>query len=109
MVSYPGLEELPGPERFQELSICPTVTEGGTSRFDFDATFDSLGRIEPWMDQGQKESARGFRKLGRVFHREFGDELAVYRCETGGPEVHVYFVGIADEHLVGLLTVSIET
>lgn len=45
----------------------------------------------------------------RVFHRELGDELAVYRCETGTAEVYIYFIGVDGDRLAGLLTVSIET
>ena len=32
-------------------------------RLDFDIMFDSLGTVQPWMDQGQKKSARGFARL----------------------------------------------
>jgi hypothetical protein len=52
------------------------------SRRDFDATFYSLGQVRPWMDHGQKESAHGFARLRGVFHREYGNDVAVYRCDT---------------------------
>jgi hypothetical protein len=69
-----------------------------------------LSRVEPWMDEGQRDSARGFRKLGKVFHREYGDDLAVYRCETGEyGQVRIYFVGSKPEGLSGLLTINTET
>jgi hypothetical protein len=104
-VSYPEEDELPSVERFPGLTGCP---EGGVSRADFDATFDRLGEVQPWMDRGQKKSARGFRRLGRLFHRHY-DELAVYRCETGTAEVPIYFVGANEHGLSGLMTINIET
>lgn len=104
-VSYPGEEELPTVERFAGLTGCP---EGGMSRVDFDDTFDGLGTVQPWMDRGQKKSARGFARLEKLFRRSYG-ELAVYRCETGTAEVPVYFVGTDDGGLSGLLTINIET
>ena len=106
LVSYGGVDELPDAGAFEELSGCPS---GGATRSGFDETLDRLGTVEPWMDAGQARSARGFRKLERVFRRKFEDGLAVYRCETGGAEVNVYFVGADDERLMGLMTVSIET
>lgn len=105
-VSYGGVEELPEAGTFEEMSGCP---QGGVTRYDFGETLDRLGEVEPWMDAGQASSARGFRKLARVFDREFGENLAVYRCESGGPEVSVHFVGVANGLLAGLMTVSIET
>ena len=106
LVSYGGTKEPPDAGAFEELSGCP---KGGATRSDFDETLARLGTVEPWMDAGQARSAHGFRKLEKVFGREFGGELAVYRCETGGPDVRIYFVGAEDERLVGLMTVSIET
>lgn len=105
LVSYTG-KELPRATTFGEMSGCP---RGAMTRSDFDETLDRLGEVEPWMDAGQASSARGFRKLERVFDREFGDKTAVYRCENGGPEIEVFFVGADEEGLVGLMTVSIET
>lgn len=105
-VSYSGVEGLPEVEAFGEMSGCP---RGGATRSDFGATFDRLSKVEPWMDGGQASSARGFRKLEKVFDREFGEEVAVYRCDTGGPEINVYFVGSEGDRLVGLATISIET
>jgi hypothetical protein len=105
---YPGETDAPDAARFQELSGCPVGEGGITTRLDFDAYLGRLGRIEPWMDEGQKSSARGFRRLDRLFHREL-DDLAVYRCETGGAEVYIYFVGTDGERLAGLYTISIET
>ena len=62
------------------------------------------------MDEGQRDSACGFRKLGKVFHSEYGEELTVYRCDTGEyGQVHVYFVGSKPEGLSGLLTINTET
>lgn len=107
-VSYPGETASPGPARFQELSGCPVELGWGTKRLDFEATMQQLGRVETWMDDGQKRSARGFRKLDRLFHREL-DDLAVYRCETGGAQVYIYFVGTDGQRLAGLSTISIET
>jgi hypothetical protein len=79
-------------------------------RLDFDATFDSLGRVQPWMDQGQKKSARGFARLSNLFHHQFGGDLAVYRCDTNKyGEVRIYFLGLSDEDLSGLKTINIET
>lgn len=106
LVSHTGVGELPETGAFEEISGCP---RGGATRSDFDEALDRLSTVEPWMDAGQDRSARGFRKLEGVFDREFGDELAVYRCETGGPEVEIYFVGVRDDFLVGLMTVTIET
>ncbi|WP_166176745.1 nuclease A inhibitor family protein [Rubrobacter tropicus] len=104
-VSYPGEDELPSAERFSGLTGCPA---GGVSRSGFEATFDRLGDVQPWMDAGQKKSARGFRRLGKLFHRRY-EELAVYRCETGTAEVPIYFVGVDENGLSGLLTINIET
>ena len=106
-VSYPDEDEPPSVERFAGLTGC-SHPEGGVSRQDFDATLDHLGRVQPWMDPGQRESARGFRSLQKVFHRRYR-ELAVYRCETGTAEVPIYFVGVDENGLSGLLTVNIET
>ena len=103
-VSYPAESDILTADRMALLTGC----DDGMTRSDFDQTFERLGRIEPWMDRGQKKSARGFRRLGRLFHREYG-ELAAYRCETGGPEVPVYFVGVDENGLSGLKTVNIET
>ena len=105
-VSYPGVEGLPEAARFEEISGC---REGGATRHDFGETLDKLGKREPWMDPGQLSSARGFRKLENIFDREFEGDLAVYRCDTGGPEIKVYFVGVEEDGLVGLMTVAIET
>ena len=105
LVSYTG-KELPGATTFGEMSGCP---RGAIISSDFDETLDRLGEVEPWMDAGQASSARGFRKLERVFDREFGDKTAVYRCENGGPEIEVFFMGADEEGLVGLMTISIET
>ena len=106
-VSYPGEDELPSVERFSELAGCE-YPEGGVSCQDFDATLDHLGEVQPWMDRGQKESARGFARLQKLFHHRY-DDLAVYRCETGTAEVPIYFVGVDENGLSGLLTVNIET
>jgi hypothetical protein len=106
-VSYPGEDELPSVERFSGLTGCDHP-EGGMSRADFDATLDRLGEVQPWMDRGQKKSARGFARLQDLFHRRY-DELAVYRCETGTAEVPIYFVGVDESGLSGLMTVNIET
>lgn len=106
-VSYPGVHELPSVERFSELTGCDQP-EGGVTRQDFDATLDRLGEVQPWMDYGQKKSARGFARLGRLFHRRY-EALAVYRCETGAAEVPIHFVGLDGDGLSGLLTVNIET
>ena len=110
-ISYPNEDKLPSAERFGEISGCSAESgdPGVTTCLDFDTTFDRLGTVEPWMDRGQKKSARGFRKLQRLFHREYNEDVAVYRCETGGPEVHLYFVGLGNSGLAGLETTSIET
>jgi hypothetical protein len=109
-VSYPGEEELPSAERMASLEGCADYPEGVMRRLDFDATFDSLARVQPWMDQGQKKSARGFARLRNLFHREYGDDLAVYRCDTNKyGEVRIYFLGLNDEGLSGLKTINIET
>ncbi len=48
--------------------------------------------------------------MSKVFHREYGDELAVYRCETGQyGQVHIYFVGSRADGLSGLMTINTET
>lgn len=104
-VSHPGEGELPSIERFSGLTGCPA---GGGSRRVFDATLDHLGEVQPWMDRGQKKSARGFAKLQKIFNRRY-DDLAVYRCETGTAEVPIYFVGVNENGLSGLLTINIET
>jgi hypothetical protein len=109
-VSYPGEEELPTAERMASLEGCADYPEGVMRRLDFDATFDSLGSVQPWMDRGQKKSARGFARLSNLFHRQFGDDLAVYRCDTNKyGEVRIYFLGLSNEGLSGLKTINIET
>lgn len=104
-VSYPDAKTLPEAEHMAGITGCATAM----TRSDFDATLDRLSDVQPWMDRGQKKSARGFGRLGRLFHREYGEDVAVYRCETGGPEVPIFFVGVNDAGLSGLLTVNIET
>ena len=91
-VSYPDEDELPSAERFSELAGCG-YPEGGVSRQNFDATLDPLGDVQPWMDRGQKKSARGFARLQKLYHRRY-DEPAVYRFETGTAEVPIYFLGV---------------
>ena len=109
-VSYPGEQGLPTVERMAAITSCSGYPESGMGRFDFDATFDTLSRVELWMDEGQRDSARGFGKRGKLFHREYGDELAVYRCETGEyGQVHIYFVGAKPDGLAGLMTINTET
>jgi hypothetical protein len=109
-VSYPGEEELPTAEHMASLEGCADLPEGVMRRLDFDATFDSLARVQPWMDLGQKKSARGFARLRDLFHREYGDDLAVYRCDTNQyGEVRIYFLGLDNQGLSGLKTINIET
>jgi hypothetical protein len=109
-VSYPGEEALPNAERMAYLEGCADYPDGVMSRLDFDATFDSLGSVQPWMDQGQKKSARGFARLRNFFHRQYGDDLAVYRCDTNKyGEVRIYFLGLNNDGLSGLKTINIET
>jgi hypothetical protein len=109
-VSYPGEEALPNAERMAHLEGCADYPDGVMSRLDFDATFDSLGSVQPWMDQGQKKSARGFARLRNFFHRQYGDDLAVYRCDTNKyGEVRIYFLGLNNDGLSGLKTINIET
>jgi hypothetical protein len=109
-VSYPGEEELPTAEHMASLEGCADYPDGVMRRLDFDATFDSLGTVQPWMDQGQKQSARGFARLRDLFHRQYGDDLAVYRCDTNQyGEVRIYFLGLNEEGLSGLKTINIET
>jgi Nuclease A inhibitor-like protein len=109
-VSFPGEKELPTAERMASLEGCSDYPDGVMGRLDFDATFDSLGTVRPWMDQGQKKSARGFARLRDLFHRLYGDDLAVYRCDTNQyGEVRVYFLGLDNDGLSGLKTINIET
>ena len=109
-VSYPGEEALPNAERMAYLEGCADYPDGVMSRLDFDATFDSLGSVQPWMDQGQKKSARGFARLRNFFHRQYGDDLAVYRCDTNKyGEVRIHLLGLNNEGLSGLKTINIET
>jgi Nuclease A inhibitor-like protein len=109
-VSYTGEEELPTAERMASLEGCADHPEGVMRRLDLDATFDSLGRVQPWMDQGQKKSAHGFTRLRNLFHRHYGDDLAVYRCDTNEyGEVRIYFLGLDNDGLSGLKTINIET
>ncbi|MGH3147491.1 MAG: nuclease A inhibitor family protein [Rubrobacter sp.] len=109
-VSYPGEEGLPAVGRMASITGCSDYPEGVMTRLEFDATFDNLGRIRPWMDRGQRKSARGFGRLQRVFHREYGEDLAVYRCDTGEfGQVPIYFVGSNADGLSGLKTVNTET
>ena len=109
-VSYPQEQELPTAERMVSLDGCADYPEGVMRRIDFDAYFDSLGRVQPWMDQGQKKSARGFSRLRDIFHREYGDDVAVYRCDTNMyGEVRIYFLGVNGDGLSGLMTINIET
>lgn len=61
------------------------------------------------MDDGQVRSARGFRKIERGMVRSY-DSRAVYRCDTGEfGQVYIYFVGLNDDGISGLLTASTET
>jgi hypothetical protein len=109
-VSYPGEEELPTAERMASLEGCADYPDGVMRRLDFDATLDALGTVQPWMDHGQKKSARGFARLHDLFHRLYGDDLAVYRCDTNQyGEVRIYFLGLNEEGLSGLKTINIET
>ena len=109
-VSYPGEEELPTAERMASLEDCTDYPAGVMRRLDFDATLDSLGKVQPWMDQGQKKSARGFARLRNLFHRQYGDDLAIYRCDTNKyGEVRIYFLGLNNDGLSGLKTINIET
>jgi len=109
-VSYPGEEELPTAERMASVEGCADYPEGVMRRLDFDATFDSLARVQPWMDQGQKKSARGFGRLRDLFHHQYVDDLAVYRCDTNQyGEVRIYILGLNKEGLSGLKTINIET
>lgn len=104
-VSFPSEEELPTVERFAELTGCD-YHEGGASRFDFDATFDRYEEVAPLGGY----DIRDYRQLRRTFERNY-DDLAVYRCETGGPENYIYFLGSEadNEGVSGLRSVSIET
>ena len=95
-VSYPGEKELPTAERMASLEGCADYPESVMRRLDFDATFDSLARVQPWMDQGQKKSAHGFARLRDLFHRQYG-------------EIRIYFLGLDREGLSGLKTINIET
>jgi hypothetical protein len=109
-VSFPEEKELPTAERMASLEGCADHPNGVMRRLDFDATFDSLGTVQPWMDQGQKKSARGFARLRDLFHRLYGDDLAVYRCDTNQyGEVRIYFLGLDNDGLSGLKTINIET
>src|SRR3954447_8355405 len=109
-VSYPQEEELSTSERMAPLEGCTNYPEGSMKRLDFDATFDSLGRVQPWMDHGQKKSAHGYARLRTLFHREYGNTLAVYRCDTNMyGEVRIYFLGVNPDGLSGLTTTNIET
>ena len=109
-VSYPQEKELPSVERMASISGCSDYPDGVMTRSDFDATFDHLGQVQPWMDQGQKKSARGFARLRKVFHREYGEDLAVYRCDTNQyGQVPIYFLGVDRDGLSGLMTINIET
>ena len=109
-VSYPQEDELPTADRMASLEGCADLPEGVMRRLDFDAYFDVLGKVQPWMDHGQKKSARGFARLRVIFHREYGDDVAVYRCDTNMyGEVRIYFLGVNDEGLSGLKTINIET
>ena len=109
-VSYPGEQELPTAERMASLEGCADYPDGVMRRLDFNTTFDSLATVQPWMDQGQKKSARGFARLRDLFHRQYGDDLAVYRCDTNQyGEVRIYFLGLNEEGLSGLKTINIET
>ena len=104
-VSYSEEKEVPTPDRMARLTGCADAM----TRSGFDETFGRLGRVEPWMDQGQRKSARGFGKLAGIFDGIYGDDLAVYRCASGGPEVPIYFVGVDENGLSGLKTINIET
>ena len=109
-VRFPNEEELPAVERMASLDGCSDYPGGVMTRLDFGTTFDALGRVQPWMDHGQKKSARGFAKLRKVFHREYGENLAVYRCDTNRyGEVRIYFLGASSDGLSGLMTINIET
>lgn len=109
-VTYPQEESLPTAERMAYLSGCSDYPDGVMIRSEFDATFESLARVQPWMDRGQKRSARGFARLGKLFQREYGEDLAVYRCDTNRyGEVRIYFLGAGSDGLSGLMIINIET
>lgn len=109
-VTYAQEKSLPSAGRMAYLSGCSDYPEGVMVRSEFDTTFESLARVQPWMDKGQKRSARGFARLGKLFHREYGDDLAVYRCDTNRyGEVRIYFLGAGNDGLSGLMTINIET
>jgi hypothetical protein len=109
-VSYPGEEELPAAERMASLEGCADYPDGVMRRLDFDVTFEKLAMVQPWMDHGQKKSAHGFASLHKVFHREYGYDVAVYRCDTNRyGEVRIYFLGVNEDGLSGLMTINIET
>jgi hypothetical protein len=109
-VAYPNEEALPTAERMASLEGCADYPDSLMRRLDFETTFDSLGRVQPWMDHGQKKSARGFAGLRKLFHREYGDDLAVYRCDTNSyGQVRIYFLGLDGDGLSGLMTINIET
>ena len=102
-VSFPGEEELPTVDRFARLTGCD-YPEGGASRFDFGTTFDRYEQVAPLGSH----DVRDLRHLRRAFERNY-ENLAVYCCETGGPENFIYFLGANDGDVSGLRTVSIET
>lgn len=102
-VSFPGEEELPTVDRFARLTGCD-YSDGGASRFDFGTTFDRYEELAPLGGY----DVRDLHHLRHTFERNYGD-LAVYRCQTGGPENLIYFLGANDEGVSGLRSVSIET
>jgi hypothetical protein len=53
------------------------------------------------VDGSRPEEERPrFARLRDVFHREYGNEVAVYRCDTNRyGDVRIYFLGLNEEGL----------
>jgi hypothetical protein len=76
------------------------------TREDAGAFFARRTRLEPWMDEGQREFATRFAAVERALRAAYRD-VAVYRA--GRVEVRVFIVGLDRYGLSGLQTVSVET
>jgi hypothetical protein len=114
-VSYPGEEELPTAERMASLHGLSSRLHRPPRRCD-EATglrrHVRLARKGAALDGPRAEEERPrFRQTAHnLFHHQFGDDLAVYRCDTNKyGEVRIYFLGLIDEGLSGLKTINIET